>query len=229
MAMESLRVLCGDCIGFPNVYFDGYNPELFYLKINGRLLRCPLFGGIDYTLANILFSYISGHTVAQCVDAWYSQGTLEGSHPGDGGFARKNVDVSINELANREAHCDIKSASFVQENAFCARIFYTMNHPSMAVMNHVTSQLFERLGLVGYVDQVADLFSHTAMPIISTVKDVFGFENDLQFKIAGHFYAPHYVIAEYYSWFDGFSHDQLKAGLADQFKVNPLLESILTA
>lgn len=228
MSLPVLRSLGGKCIGFPNVYFDGYNPELFYLKIDGGLVRSPLFDGIDYTLANILFSYVNGHSIARCRDTWYSQDAVNFTCLNNVDNAKKNVIASINELRYRETQCTIKSASFIEENLFSSRIFYTMNHPSLLVMNYVTSHIFDELGLRGYITQDEDLFSHTVIPIISPIKGAFAFDDDCRFRIKGNLYSSFEVIAEYYKWFSNYTVDQLNWGLSEQFKINPMLEVILT-
>lgn len=223
MSQDSLRKRYNNLIIFPNVYFDGYNPELFYLKIDGALAKSPLF---DYTLINILYSYINGHSILECAELWYPE--INSDRSKITAISREIISESIDELTSRDSLCDILSSSFVRENFIKSRIFFTMNHPSAAVMNHVVSQLFGRLGLHEYINQSDDLFSHTLMPMISPVKNAFVFDDVELFRINTKNFTPFEVIANFYEWFSNYSISQLKNGFDARINENPLLFRLLS-
>jgi hypothetical protein len=126
-------------IAFPSIYFDGYNPEINYLRFIGGDINA--FS--DYHDINLVNSFLSNpdgcyqHCLNQYQSAdYYTSGEV---------FT--NANDSLSALKVREQSCSVKIADFIEKNWREKRLFFSMNHPSNSVLNHIVSQINELLDI----------------------------------------------------------------------------------
>lgn len=121
-----------------NLYFGGYNPELFYLRAEpGRPYRGPLG---DYHIKDIADGYKDGLSTEQ-VTALIRNPEVNRER-----YAAK-VQGSIEELKNREKSTLTPISDFVAENFRKRRLFFTFNHPANELLFRVAHLLAKELGV----------------------------------------------------------------------------------
>jgi hypothetical protein len=124
-------------ISFPSIYFNGYFPNLMYL----RLPRGGTLKGIigDFHDRRVVTGVLDGLSDAEIVQKM-SEPTydLDNIAP---------INDSLKELRGRESDLDIKVAPLIKESVFEKRLFYVFNHPCNTLLIHVAVSVCEILGI----------------------------------------------------------------------------------
>lgn len=120
-------------ICIPSLFFNGYNPEIAYLRQPGSVL---------FYHDRIMLQYIhdfDGFKGRLLVD--------EDFFPES--FSKDCVDASLTELAGRERkhNMDVRITDFIAEHYQRHRLFHVMNHPSVALIREVTARILGLLGI----------------------------------------------------------------------------------
>lgn len=122
-----------------NLFFRGYNPDWFYIRIPGKgPLRGPMG---DYHNRTIFESWEKGETADVAAQKLESQIHNEPY--------KQEIAASLSELKRRESLVDVPVVDFVRKKYRKARLFFTFNHPSMALMREYAKRILKAGGL-GY-------------------------------------------------------------------------------
>jgi hypothetical protein len=165
-------------ISFPSIYFTGYSPEISYLRIVGGNIN----EFSDYHDVNLLNLFLSepGRDIEQCIELYrnndyYSQQQV-----------LKNATLSLAKLREKEANSLTKSVGFIEEHWQKERLFFSMNHPSRALLKHVVGQIHRLLGIP--VQSDAGNFQYlgeSILPIYGAISRHLSFANSEQLKMRG--------------------------------------------
>ena len=151
---------------FPVCYFRGYTPELVYLKKEGRTVRTPNIS--DYHNINFMRIYCAGGTEKQ---ALYELHDIENYAAS---FIYRCVEASINELRRRECKLDTSISDFIMNNWQKQLLFYTINHPNIAVIVHIANQILKILGenllAKKEVEDISNPLSTTLVPMYKSIR-----------------------------------------------------------
>jgi Polysaccharide biosynthesis enzyme WcbI len=140
---ESLREMFGNrVVVWPNVYFDGYYPDVRYLYSDayGKVVG-PLS---DYHFDTVLQDFQQRKTAAEAA-ARFKSGHILSSFPDP--FGR-----SLQQLRRRETDCDIAISDFIEANNFRSVIQFTPNHPRSTTLIELTRRLCAHVGLQHRLD-----------------------------------------------------------------------------
>lgn len=121
---------------WPNIYFDGYFPEIGYIYTNTGKMTGPLS---EYHFSSIRREWEKGRTVGD-VTRDFLAGNIEGMHP-------HPVEHSLDMLRSRETGLDIKVSDYVANRFRSRKMFYSMNHPDNPTLLEVMSRLFSTAGI----------------------------------------------------------------------------------
>lgn len=142
LATNVLRRRLGEkLITLPTPFFSGIHSDMAYLKYGGEIARCAAVMG-DYHSALILEEVKSGFSTEDIVRRYVS------------GESFDRLDVvgiwndSLAELKEREKNTDIKLSDFIEQSAENGSIeaqFLSFNHPTEGLINHIASQVIQRL------------------------------------------------------------------------------------
>lgn len=124
------------CLSVSPTYWDAYNPELFYLRNPDGSHVTEQF---DYHNRLIFKSFIEGLSVKDTILRFSDPTVYAGSLP-----VAMN---SLEELKHREMSLDIKTESFIRRNFHEQRLFWTLNHPTNALLLHIADQIFSLLNV----------------------------------------------------------------------------------
>lgn len=121
-----------------NLYFSGYNPELFYMRLDDRTpLRGPLG---DYQNRTFFEGWKRGLSVEQTL----------GLH-GDMEFNQERYssipEASLAELRRREQAADVRLFPTLEELVWAERLFFTFNHPCLRLLQMAALELLRRAGI----------------------------------------------------------------------------------
>jgi Polysaccharide biosynthesis enzyme WcbI len=126
----------GRVVSWPNIYFDGYSPDVQYVYLDGwGKLQSPLE---DYHLARLIACHKAGRSAAEAM-------ALLTSHEADS--AEDPFRDSLDRLRAREAETDIPISDFLEERVREQRCFYTPNHPYTIVLSEMCRRLAHAAGL----------------------------------------------------------------------------------
>lgn len=118
----------------PTPYFIGYFPEQFYLHdANGNLVgECE---GLPAPYHNkiILYGYINKMSSQETYDMLYRDKCYENPE--------KILKETIAELQNREKSTTFAISDFIIQNFRKQRLFWTINHPTNALIFYISEQI----------------------------------------------------------------------------------------
>lgn len=119
-------------------FFRGYFPEQFYLHdSNGNLIGACEGLPSPYHNKIIFFAYVNKLSIEQAYSLLCDE------------TPKQNIEEitkqSIVELQNREKMCDICISDFIQEHYKKERLFWTINHPTKALISHICNQIVKIL------------------------------------------------------------------------------------
>jgi hypothetical protein len=122
-------------ISFPSVYFDGYFPNLMYLrKPSGGTLKGVLG---DYHDSRIIEGVISEQSTEVIFNKFVQKHSYE--------EVLNNINISLKNLSLRENDLDVKITSYIKENVFKKRLFYVFNHPVNEILIFIASRICDIL------------------------------------------------------------------------------------
>lgn len=152
-------------IRIPNAYFSGYTPEVTYF----RAAEPHVTKFCDYHDANLLKFYFDSPDTAleRVLDAYHADNFYSND------FVLANAQASITELQKRELDCDVYVSDFIERKWQQDVLFYSMNHPNRALLNHICEQIAEILEY-GTV-QLKGNFEHlgnTRLPIYNSISQI---------------------------------------------------------
>jgi hypothetical protein len=113
-----------------NCYFEGYNPELFYIGPSSGRIQGPLG---DYHQEQIFYSWLFGRG-DECVEMRASDYVNAGKQ-------------SLEELKLREHAVDIKISDWIEDRWESNKLFHVMNHPANSVLTEYVERMAKYLGL----------------------------------------------------------------------------------
>ncbi|TLM80006.1 WcbI family polysaccharide biosynthesis putative acetyltransferase [Microbulbifer harenosus] len=120
-----------------NLYFTGYTPDWFYIRIPGV---GPLKGPMgDYQNRTIFESWKRGLSPELAVEHLESKGhNLQ---------FFQSVTSSLEELRSRERIVDVKIAKHIEDTYLDERLFFTFNHPSTSLLVEYARRLMAVAGV----------------------------------------------------------------------------------
>lgn len=130
---------------WPSVYWAGYVPDLFYLRDH---TGAPVVSGpFDYHDRVILRAYVDGLSIAETCRL------LE--DPERPSNAEEWAAQATAELEVRGSDCEIQVDPFIRARFRHELTFFTMNHPSNALLGCIAEQVLERAGISAGVDHAS--------------------------------------------------------------------------
>jgi|LGVF01.2.fsa_nt_gb hypothetical protein len=125
-------------IVIPNLFFQGYFPDLTYSGNEGQRNLSPIG---DYHSALAIASFKLGVTSDRAVRVYNNQDFW--SDP----ITSNIPNESLKELKVREVECDIKVSDFVEEYYRSRPLFFTVNHPTSILFKCMVERIFDFLGV----------------------------------------------------------------------------------
>lgn len=125
----------GKVILWPNLFFRGQCPDLFYATGPERQRLIGPLGG--YHLRGVLEAWRAALPLAE---ALHRLAAGEMAVPPDVGAA------SLRDLQRREAACDVRASDLIEHCWRHERLFFTFNHPRSQLLDAMTRRL---LGMAG--------------------------------------------------------------------------------
>ncbi|WP_372815741.1 WcbI family polysaccharide biosynthesis putative acetyltransferase [Psychrobacter sp.] len=179
-------------LSWPSMYFNGYNPELFYFKNkNGSSFN----ESFDYHHKVIYSGFIRGLSVSEVSESISNTDRFNNAAM----LAQKSLD----ELSVRESDLDLKVAQFVTDNFRTERLFWTFNHPSSSVIAEIARQVLERLEIKNDLPNIMPdkLLNNTIYPILPSVEYSLklNFQRENSIVVRGNRLSEFNMINEYYS------------------------------
>lgn len=165
-------------VSFPNLYFTGYHPQAFYLKdATGKKVSEPF----DYHDRNVVEFFKDGLNAQEIVekikdDSFYTPEEI-----------KKNIDQSLKDLRNREAHTDIKISDYIENNMIGKKLFHIFNHPSNEILFELFDRILERVGESTLNEEEKALFPNEMLgqvlyPVYKSVQNYFNIDEELYLK-----------------------------------------------
>jgi hypothetical protein len=139
-----LPLLSRDCtqLGIPSLFFNGYNPEVAYL----RQSRSVLFYHDRIMLAHIDDFEIFRDLLVR--EDYFSPL-----------FSKDCIDVSLEELGVRERKqgLEITISEFIAENYRHTRLFHVLNHPTAFLLKELARRVLVYLGIEPLLDETVSM------------------------------------------------------------------------
>lgn len=124
-------------ISFPSIYFNGYFPNLMYLRVpKGGTLKGIIGDFHDRRVVNGVLDGLNDSEIVQKM-----------REPTCNTDSINLINASLKELSDRESNLDIKVALLIKESVFEKRLFYVFNHPCNLLLIHVAASVCEILGV----------------------------------------------------------------------------------
>lgn len=199
-------------ISIINLYFTGYTPDWFYIRIPGQgPLRGPMG---DYHNKTILESWKRGLPVDEAkkllLDVSYNARYLN------------EKDQSLFELSVREAKADVKIVDYITREMMNSRLFFVFNHPSANLLVAYAKRILSKI-YIDFSDLIIDfdgkeplsIFSPLVNPVADFIESdsYYSFGVDIDIKdgtiVMGPSvrYCPKNLVAKFYDVYDFFKSD----------------------
>ena len=133
---------------FPSLHFDFYYFDLTYKYFNGEILHDPS----DYHYNKIIDTYLENKN-----EEYFIKNCLENLNYKLADELDNIANNSLNELSNREILMDnyanifpckiIKVSEYIKNNYKKKLLFYSMNHPTKYVAQHICEIIFDGLNI----------------------------------------------------------------------------------
>jgi hypothetical protein len=183
-----------DVFVWPSLYWEGYNPELFYLRDQKRL---PVTVPFDYHHKLILRAFLSGLSEAEAVDYI--------ANPASFSCEFSYAQASLEELRRREESLDLKVVAFIEQTFRTKRLFFTFNHPSVTILHHIAAQILQAVGKgdAAPLNPSFEPLNSTRYPILPTVHTALGLKlpHDSSICIKNKIQTAVEVVREYYFFY----------------------------
>jgi len=170
LALNKVQKKHGDkVIVFPVMYWNVYNPELFYLKkVDGPKLN-DCFA--DYHNMLILYGFLNDYTPEELISIF------ENSNLYSDQFLNEISDEGLQEIRSREKECTVICSDLIENTK--GKSFFTMNHPSNSITNRVSERVLRKVGFMGEVKDLEDEgLSATQIPSCRSIANFFEFAKD---------------------------------------------------
>lgn len=119
-------------------FFRGYFPEQFYLHdADGNSIGSCEGLSSPYHNSIIFYGYVNKLSIEETYNILYDEKSIQN--------VEKITNESIIELQNREKSCDISISNFIAENYKTKRLFWTINHPTNALIFEISKQMVKIL------------------------------------------------------------------------------------
>lgn len=134
-----LRNKYGDRVRvWPNLYYAGYNPELFYIRGEARKpLRGPMG---DYHSKTIFDAWRRGLNIDEAMQLHHNDDYNSQAY---GDIPNK----SLEELRKREEETDVRIVEWIVERMWRQRLFFTFNHPAQVLIRELGRRLVQAAGV----------------------------------------------------------------------------------
>jgi hypothetical protein len=136
---SELKRFYGDKVLFwINLYFRGYNPELFYMRLgNQQTLRGPLG---DYHCRTFFEGWKRNFSIEKTI-AMHNDISFNQEH------YSTIPETSLAELRRREQMADITITSIMEPLLWRQRLFFTFNHPNLLMLQMVATEILKVAGI----------------------------------------------------------------------------------
>ena len=130
-------------VWIPNIYFDGYFPQ----QIENAHKICTetdpqgRFPHGDRFVDEIMENSEMNPDVEKILDKISDPNFIAPSE------IQRCIDESLSELYRREEICDVKIASYIEDNYREKQIFYSQNHPVPTVMLEIAKRILRCIGI----------------------------------------------------------------------------------
>ena len=166
-------------IAIPGAYFTGYHPATINLKDgDGNKITEPC----DYHDVNLLYLFDKGKTVTETIDIIQQEDFYQPEYVWD------NLTATLEELRRREADLDFSISDFIEQNYQHQKLFHTINHPGVVLLNYLANRILDILELP-VNDQLpeSEVLDFTAFPIYPSVAKALKLEfaSKAQYSIKG--------------------------------------------
>lgn len=192
-------------ISISPVYWNGYNPELFYMRNQDGSHMVKTF---DYHNALIFRSYLQGLSIEETLSLF--------KDPDACTVNLENHLMGLNELSYRESHIDIGVEPFIRNHFQETRLFWTLNHPTNFLLFYIADQIFKHLGIendlvsfndpqnIKYTIKLNELLGAVSFPILAGVSRNLNlkFSDPFIFRLGGHEFNPCDVVSNYFKFYD---------------------------
>lgn len=193
--LQSLTSPSSIALSWPSIYWDGYNPELFYFKNENGASFTEFF---DYHHLVVYSGYIEGRSISEVSKDILNIDRFS--------YSDSLAQKSLSDLASRESKLDLKVASFISSNFKTKRLFWTFNHPASPIMLEVAQQTLKALDITDDLPDVLphEVLNNTIYPILPSVKSALGltFENENGIVVRGDKLSIIDAISKYYFLYD---------------------------
>ncbi|WP_345993140.1 WcbI family polysaccharide biosynthesis putative acetyltransferase [Sulfurimonas sp. HSL-1716] len=189
---------------FPSIYFQGYNPEMFYFKnLNG-------FSNLDFPAHYhdlvIFIGYMKKLTKKQLVDIFYDDDFYYSD------ILKKMFDDSILTLQEYELECDLSVSSIIENNK-TKKLFYTCNHPTTDLLNYVSRNILDYLDYTGTFTPAQTALDWIRYPSYASVAKFYGYDFESMYHINGREFSREEMIEQYFDFYDSRSDTELEYNL----------------
>lgn len=166
ISTNEMLEFCPDAriIRFPSMYYTGLHPFLAYVHATGPVgTKAPLTSHYHDLRFIAAASGRSGT----------SRATVFPSSGADPRALRTMADESLAELRRRERDLDVRVADAIQ--GLGAESFWTVNHPSNAILRRASDQIHVALGIPPTTDVVAnELLDVVTVPVHAEIREALG-------------------------------------------------------
>lgn len=139
--MEQLRANCIK-VSIPNVYFNGYHPQVTKNERNLLLGSKYNSGGIapygDSVLRKLFIKRVG---VLELEKHVYSENCISEKE------IIQNLQKTLIELRRREEILDVNISDYIEQNYKQKYLFFTPSHPTNEVLAELVKRIFNRIGL----------------------------------------------------------------------------------
>lgn len=124
---------------WPNLYYTGYNPDLFYLR---SISKTPVGGPLgDYHIKTIFNTWSKGESASSALRSLIDVDLNKE-------LFKSVANDSMNDFINREAETDIDISGWLANNLFNTRCFFTFNHPTLYLLIEMARRIANKLNLL---------------------------------------------------------------------------------
>ncbi|MBM9613218.1 hypothetical protein JWJ90_02845 [Desulfobulbus rhabdoformis] len=124
-------------ISFPSIHFDGYFPNLMYLRLpTGGTLKGTIG---DYHDSRLVEAAINNYSTLDTVDML--------SRLKNRSEVISEIDISLERLRAKEKFLDINVSEYIRKNLLNRRMFYVFNHPNNEILIYVAKAVYDQLSI----------------------------------------------------------------------------------
>jgi len=180
-------------ITIPNIYFEGFNPELFYFKnIDGSTNREFI---IDYHDIFVLYGYLKKKSIDEVHSWFYNKEFIEKK------FFKDIYQDSLNRLENKEEMTTLSISDTIAKTM--NKSFNTMNHPSNPIIDELSKRILCYIGYEGKFDGAKSrLLANIQVPSYAYVCNYLNITFIEDYTVDDKKYSKKEMIGKYYKFYD---------------------------